>query len=246
MRAGAPQSRRAPPQLTFRPTQSEACARGAPATVGLLRNAEGIRSIRPHETLPRIIRRFRASPRSKRASTRSPSGRPRTTSRPSRRCSARSSSTMNCSTACRASLQPNHFFEPLHGRLFEVMAKLIGAGKHASPITLKTFFDERAAHRRADGSAISRPSRRRRHHHHQRSCLWPRDLRPRRAPRADRHRRGHGERRLRFARRRAARDADRVGRVAALRPRRQGQIRLGLHGVRRRHRRRHRDGRARL
>jgi replicative DNA helicase len=38
-------------------------------------------------------------------------------------------------------LQPNHFFEPLHGRLFEVMSKLIGAGKHASPITLKTFFD---------------------------------------------------------------------------------------------------------
>ena len=38
-------------------------------------------------------------------------------------------------------LQPNHFFEPLHGRLFEVMAKLIQAGKHASPITLKTFFD---------------------------------------------------------------------------------------------------------
>jgi replicative DNA helicase len=38
-------------------------------------------------------------------------------------------------------LQPNHFFEPLHGRLFEVMSKLIQAGKHASPITLKTFFD---------------------------------------------------------------------------------------------------------
>ena len=38
-------------------------------------------------------------------------------------------------------LQPNHFFEPLHGRLYEVMAKLIQAGKHASPITLKTFFD---------------------------------------------------------------------------------------------------------
>src|SRR5271165_7484972 len=38
-------------------------------------------------------------------------------------------------------LQPNHFFEPLHGRLFEVMAKLIQAGKHASPITLKTFFE---------------------------------------------------------------------------------------------------------
>ncbi len=38
-------------------------------------------------------------------------------------------------------LQPTHFFEPLHGRLFEVMAKLIQAGKHASPITLKTFFN---------------------------------------------------------------------------------------------------------
>jgi replicative DNA helicase len=38
-------------------------------------------------------------------------------------------------------LTPNHFFEPLHGRLYEIMAKLIGAGKHASPITLKTFFE---------------------------------------------------------------------------------------------------------
>ena len=38
-------------------------------------------------------------------------------------------------------LQPGHFFEPLHGRLYEVMAKLIQAGKHASPVTLKTFFD---------------------------------------------------------------------------------------------------------
>jgi replicative DNA helicase len=38
-------------------------------------------------------------------------------------------------------LQANHFFEPLHGRLYEVMTKMIGAGKHASPITLKTFFE---------------------------------------------------------------------------------------------------------
>ncbi|MGO9173765.1 MAG: replicative DNA helicase [Rhodomicrobium sp.] len=38
-------------------------------------------------------------------------------------------------------LQAGHFFEPLHGKLFEIMGKLIGAGKHASPITLKTFFD---------------------------------------------------------------------------------------------------------
>ena len=38
-------------------------------------------------------------------------------------------------------LQAPHFFEPLHGKLFEIMGKLIGMGKHASPITLKTFFD---------------------------------------------------------------------------------------------------------
>src|SRR5262249_42079367 len=38
-------------------------------------------------------------------------------------------------------LQSSHFFEPLHGRLFEVMGKLIQAGKHASPVTLKIFFE---------------------------------------------------------------------------------------------------------
>ncbi len=38
-------------------------------------------------------------------------------------------------------LVAGHFFEGLHGRLFEVMGKLIHAGKHASPVTLKTFFD---------------------------------------------------------------------------------------------------------
>lgn len=40
-----------------------------------------------------------------------------------------------------AFLQPHHFFEPLHSRIYEIAGKLIQAGKHASPITLKTFFD---------------------------------------------------------------------------------------------------------
>ena len=53
-------------------------------------------------------------------------------------------------------LQAPHFFEPLHGKLFEIMGKLIGMGKHASPITLKTFFEFGAADWRADGAAISR------------------------------------------------------------------------------------------
>ncbi|MFQ5625781.1 MAG: replicative DNA helicase [Methyloligellaceae bacterium] len=38
-------------------------------------------------------------------------------------------------------LQAEHFFDPLHGRVYEAALKLISAGKRASPITLKTFFE---------------------------------------------------------------------------------------------------------
>jgi len=37
-------------------------------------------------------------------------------------------------------LKPTHFFDPLHGRIFETASKLIMGGKRATPITLKTFF----------------------------------------------------------------------------------------------------------
>src|SRR6186997_1347737 len=37
-------------------------------------------------------------------------------------------------------LEPNHFFEPLHQKLFELMASLIRAGKVATPVTMKTFL----------------------------------------------------------------------------------------------------------
>ncbi|WP_454634969.1 replicative DNA helicase [Bradyrhizobium cenepequi] len=37
-------------------------------------------------------------------------------------------------------LKPNHFFEPLHGRIFELMSDLIRGNRIASPITLKTFL----------------------------------------------------------------------------------------------------------
>ncbi|HEX2843074.1 replicative DNA helicase [Hyphomicrobium sp.] len=40
-----------------------------------------------------------------------------------------------------AFLEPVHFFDPLHGQIFETAAKMIQAGKQATPITLKTFFD---------------------------------------------------------------------------------------------------------
>ena len=38
-------------------------------------------------------------------------------------------------------LSPPHFFEPLHGRIYETLATLIHAGKTATPITVKTFFE---------------------------------------------------------------------------------------------------------
>lgn len=44
-----------------------------------------------------------------------------------------------------AFLEPHHFFEPLHSRIFETSAKLIQSGKHATPITLKSFFEHEEA-----------------------------------------------------------------------------------------------------
>ncbi|MCE9651072.1 MAG: replicative DNA helicase [Parvibaculum sp.] len=38
-------------------------------------------------------------------------------------------------------LEPQHFFDALHGRIYEASAKLITAGHLASPVTLKNFFE---------------------------------------------------------------------------------------------------------
>jgi replicative DNA helicase len=37
-------------------------------------------------------------------------------------------------------LEPQHFFEPIHAKIFELAASLIRAGKVGSPVTLKTFL----------------------------------------------------------------------------------------------------------
>lgn len=50
-------------------------------------------------------------------------------------------------------LSPEHFFEPLHARLFEAAATHIRAGKLASPVTLKTFFENDATLQDIGGSA---------------------------------------------------------------------------------------------
>lgn len=38
-------------------------------------------------------------------------------------------------------LEANHFFDPLHQRIFETVSKVIGSGKQVTPVTLKTFFE---------------------------------------------------------------------------------------------------------
>jgi replicative DNA helicase len=38
-------------------------------------------------------------------------------------------------------LEPHHFFDPLHQQIYETATTLITAGKQATPITLKTYFD---------------------------------------------------------------------------------------------------------
>lgn len=39
-------------------------------------------------------------------------------------------------------LQPEHFFEPVHQRVYELVSSMIRAGKIATPITLKTFVND--------------------------------------------------------------------------------------------------------
>src|ERR1700742_4693469 len=37
-------------------------------------------------------------------------------------------------------LEPEHFFEPLHQKLYKDIGTLVRAGKSATPLTLKTFL----------------------------------------------------------------------------------------------------------
>src|SRR5690349_17893753 len=41
-------------------------------------------------------------------------------------------------------LEPRHFFEPAHQKIYEIGSSLIKAGKVASPVTLKTFLPAEA------------------------------------------------------------------------------------------------------
>src|SRR5882724_11069601 len=42
-------------------------------------------------------------------------------------------------------LRPEHFADPLHGRIYEAIGKLIQRGQIANPVTLKNLFDQDGA-----------------------------------------------------------------------------------------------------
>src|SRR5690606_20020159 len=39
-------------------------------------------------------------------------------------------------------LKPEHFYNPVHGRIYEAIAKFVERGQDASPITLKNYFEK--------------------------------------------------------------------------------------------------------
>jgi hypothetical protein len=49
-------------------------------------------------------------------------------------------------------LRPEHFYEPVHGRIFEAITRLIEAGHVADHVTLKVAFDEHEALRELNGA----------------------------------------------------------------------------------------------
>ena len=93
-------------------------------------------------------------------------------------------------------LEPLHFFEPVHRRIFQVAGEIIRANKVATPVTIKTFLPadlaigdinlaQYLARLAAEATTIINAE-----------DYGRTDLRPRHPPRPHRHRRGHGQRRL--------------------------------------------------
>ena len=143
-------------------------------------------------------------------------------------------------------LEPEHFFEPIHQKIYQLARDLIRAGKIATPVTLKTFLDADIDIGGMTLEPISRPARRRSHHHHQCRGLRPHHLRPADPPRADHRRRGHGQCRLRRAGRFLAAQPDRGRRAQALRTGRDRPLRRRLPALRAGADHRDRHGGARL
>ena len=139
-------------------------------------------------------------------------------------------------------LAPEHFYEPIHREIYEIIGKIIRAGKSATPITVKTFLPDNLiadvtmpqylARLAAEATTVINAGR-----------LRPGDLRPRDPPQPDPHRRGDDLDRLQLRGRGDGAEADRGSRKAALRSRREGPLRRRLPALQRGAQGRHHDGR---
>ena len=50
-------------------------------------------------------------------------------------------------------LKPHHFFEPLHGRIYESILRMTDGNRVANPVTLKPLFDGDEAMKEVGGPA---------------------------------------------------------------------------------------------
>src|SRR5262252_9167444 len=50
-------------------------------------------------------------------------------------------------------LRPDHFFEPLHGRVYEAILRMTDANRVANPVTLKPMFEGDEAMKEVGGPA---------------------------------------------------------------------------------------------
>ena len=116
-------------------------------------------------------------------------------------------------------LQPEHFGNAVHGRIFAAIGKLLGRGQIANPVTLKNLFDQDGALTEIGGAQYLARLGGRRGGNHQCRGLRPRRARPLPAARADRARRGCRQRRVSPGSRRSGARADRTGGKKAVRPR---------------------------
>ena len=55
-------------------------------------------------------------------------------------------------------LKPHHFFEPLHGRIYEAILKMTDSNRVANPVTLRPLFESDENIKEVGGAEIGRAS----------------------------------------------------------------------------------------
>src|SRR3982750_1426076 len=54
-------------------------------------------------------------------------------------------------------IKPHHFFEPLHGRIYEAILRLTDSNRVANPVTLKPLFEADESVKEVGGPAFFAP-----------------------------------------------------------------------------------------